>query len=273
MSYSTLMVQLDLQQSNDNRLRVAADLAEMFDARVVGISAADIRPLYFLDGSAAEELLEKDRAWLTAEMANCEQQFRQTFRTRADRIEWRSALDRPTDFVAREARAADLVITASLHGSADLMRQVDPGELVLRAGRPVLAVPPGLERLKTESIVVAWKDTREARRAVCDALPLLHKADEVVVVELVESGTDQTAAEARVKDVAGWLVRRGINASSITTKTLIGVPDQLVIIAQDQDANVIVAGAYGHTRIQEWAFGGVTRELLMQQKCYALLSQ
>jgi len=78
--------------------------------------------------------------------------------------------------------------------------------------------------------------------------------------------------KSRVNDVAAWLVRRGINAASIATKALIGVPDQLVIIAQDEGAETIVAGAYGHTRFQEWIFGGVTHDLLTQQKSCVLLS-
>ena len=133
-------------------------------------------------------------------------------------------------------------------------------------------MPPQAEWLKLNSVVVAWKDTREARRAINDALPLLHKAREVVVVELLEAGADQAAAKARVDDVAHWLVRRGISASSIATKALIGVTDRLAILAQDEGAGIIVAGAYGHTRFQEWVLGGVTRDLLMQQKCCALLS-
>ena len=272
MSYSTLMVQLDLEQSNDTRLQIAGDLAERFDARVIGVTAGDIQPLYFLDGDAAQDFLDKDRAGLKTQIAECEQKFRKVFRGRANKIEWRSALEWPTKFVAREARAADLIITGAVRGGADPLRQVDPGELVLRAGRPVLVVPPEFEWLRIKNVVVAWKDTREARRAIYDALPLLHKADQVVVVELLEPDVDQKAAKSRVEDVATWLVQRGISASSIAAKALIGVPDQLVIIAQDEGANIIVAGAYGHTRFQEWVFGGVTRNLLTQQKCCALLS-
>ena len=91
--------------------------------------------------------------------------------------------------------------------------------------------------------MIAWKDTREARRAVNDALPLLHKAREVIVVELLDEGADKTAAKARVDDVAHWLVRREISASAITTKALVGVTDQLIVLAQDEGAGIIVAGA------------------------------
>lgn len=272
MSYSTLMVQLDLDQSNDMRLQIAGDLAERFDARVIGITSGDIQPLYYLDGDAAQDFLNKGRAELQDRMAECERKFRKVFIGRANKIAWRSARDWPAQFVAREARAADLIITGAVRGRADPLRQVDPGELVLRAGRPVLVIPPELEWLRVNTIVVGWKDTPEARRAVYDALPLLHKAKHVVIVELAEPEADQKAAKSRVQDVAAWLVQRGISASSIATRALIGVPDQLVIIAHDEGANIIVAGAYGHSRFQEWVFGGMTRSLLIQQRCCALLS-
>jgi nucleotide-binding universal stress UspA family protein len=122
------------------------------------------------------------------------------------------------------------------------------------------------------NVLVAWKDTREARRAVCDALPLLHKAAEVIIVELAERDADRAAAKTRVDDVAAWLVRRGINAAAIAAKVLIGVSAQIDLIAQDEGADIIVAGAYGHTRFSEWVFGGVTRELLRRGKRCALLS-
>ena len=272
MSYSTLMVHLDIDRPNDARLQIAGELAERFDARIIGIAAANVQPMYFMDGAAAQEFLEQDRARLKSQIADCEAKFRSVLKARADKLEWRSALDWPNDFVARNARAADLIITGGGTSSADTTRQINSGDLILRAGRPVLVVPPQADWLKLKSVVVAWKDTREARRAVNDALPLLHKAQQVIVVELLETGVDQAAAKARVDDVAHWLIRRGISSSSIATKALIGVTGRLAILAQDEGAGIIVAGAYGHSRFQEWVLGGVTRDLLTQQKCCALLS-
>jgi len=272
MSFSTIMVHLDLDHSSETLLQIAANLAERFDARLIGITAGDIQPLYFMEGDAAQEMLEKDRASLLSEIAAKERKFREMFKHRAAKIEWRSALKWPADFVAAEARAADLLIVGSSGQGNDSLRQVDPGDLVLRAGRPVLVVPHKIEWLKFGNVIVAWKDTREARRAVNDALPLLHQAKEVTVIELVERDDDRHAAKSRIDDVAAWLVRRGINAATIATKALIGVPDQLLIIAKDEGAEMIVAGAYGHARFREWVFGGVTRNLLMQQKCCVLLS-
>ena len=272
MSYSTIMVLVDPDHPDEARLQIAADLAERFDSRLIGVAAGDIQPMYFAEGATAEEFLEKDRAALQRQIADAEQTFRRLFKGSTRPIEWRGKLALPADHAAREARAADLIIAGSHRGRIDPLRQVDPGELVLRAGRPVLVVPPQTTRMSLKTMVVAWKDTREARRAIGDALPLLHKADEVVVVEIVEDRSDRDAAKSRIEDVAAWLVRRGIATASIATKQLIGVPAQLDIIAQDEGADIIVAGAYGHTRFTEWVFGGVTRDLLKAGKRCALLS-
>jgi nucleotide-binding universal stress UspA family protein len=272
MSYSTIMVPVDPDQPDEARFQLAAGLAERFQSRVIGVTAGDIQPMYFAEGATAEEFLEKDRAAIDRKMAGAEQAFRKAFQGRAKSIEWRAKLALPTDHAAREARAADLIVVAAHRGRIDPLRQVDAGELVIRAGRPVLAVPPHTAQLNLKTVVVAWKDTREARRAVNDALPLLHKADTVVVVEIVEQQADRAAAKARVEDVAAWLVQRGIATASIATKELIGVTDQIEIIAQDEGADIIVAGAYGHTRFAEWVLGGVTRDLLKRGKRCALLS-
>jgi|KBSSwiStaDraftv2_1062776.scaffolds.fasta_scaffold224397_3 nucleotide-binding universal stress UspA family protein len=273
MSYATLMVNLDVGRPNKACLHIAGELAARFEARLIGVAGADLQPqLYFAEGAAAAELIEKERGWLTSQIANCEKEFRNELKTLGDRIEWRGALEWPTGFVARNARAADLVIAGSAAGRTDTARQVDRGGLVMQAGRPVLIVPSETEWLRLKTVVVAWKDTREARRAVNDALPLLHLAREVVVIELLEGDANPADAKTRGADVARWLTRHKINASSISTKALIGLAGQLCIAAQDEGADIIVAGAYGHTRFQEWLFGGVTRELLSQHKHCVLLS-
>jgi hypothetical protein len=106
-------------------------------------------------------------------------------------------MTRPT-VVAREARAADIVITGVNRDGIllDSLRQLDPSDLVMEAGRPIFVVPPEAEYLKLNSVLVAWKDTREARRAVADALPLLHKAKDVNVVEVVEGEANHRSSGA-----------------------------------------------------------------------------
>jgi hypothetical protein len=207
MSYKTLMVQLELEHTNDARLEIAGSLAEKFGAAVVGIAAADHSPgPYYADGAFAQQLLAEDRAQLKQRMAEAEARFRAVMVGRAKSVEWRSALQLPTEYVAREARAADLVITGTNTDGTlvDPFRKVNPSSLVMRCGRPVLFVPGQASWLKLQSMMVAWKDTREARRAVLDALPLLQQAKDVCVVEVAENGLLQRDARTRVDDVVAW---------------------------------------------------------------------
>src|SRR3979409_546054 len=113
MSYSTLMVHLELEQSNDVRLRIAGDLAEQFDSKLIGIAACNPQPSHYASGDLARGLVAQLRAQAQHQMAQTEERFRAATRKRAREIEWRSALVNPTTFVAREARAADIIITGA----------------------------------------------------------------------------------------------------------------------------------------------------------------
>lgn len=275
MTYTTLMVQLELERANDARLHIAGDLADRFKAKLIGIAACDCSPgPYYTQGTFAQSFLEKDRAAIAERMAETETRFRAAVQGRAREIEWRSALTAPTEYVAKEARAADIVITGSNRDGAllDPFRRVDPSGLVMRAGRPVLYVPPEAEWLKLDRILVAWKDTREARRAILDALPLLQKAVEVNVVEIIEDGSTPAAVKTRVDDVVTWLGGHNIKARGSAPAAVEDASAQIETIASTIQADLIVAGAYGHTRFSEWAFGGVTRDLLTKSTRCSVLS-
>ena len=112
-------------------------------------------------------------------------------------------------------RAADLLITGSdPDGSAlDSLDGVRIADLVMRTGRPVLVVGPDTNKLDLENVIVGWKDSREARRAVEDALPLLRMAGHVTVVEIA-SEDEVPDARIRIEDVVHWLKRHDIAASA-----------------------------------------------------------
>src|SRR5262249_56589950 len=110
----------------------------------------------------------------------------------------------PTELVSREAGAADLVIVGPRHPASIAL--IDPGVILLRAGRPVLVVPDIVAPRGFRRIVVAWKDTRECRRALRDAIPFLQQANEVLLVEIGE-GEAQSLAQKHIAGVAGSLVR------------------------------------------------------------------
>ena len=138
-------------------------------------------------------------------------------------------------------------------------------------GRPVLVVPSAGAPLNLDRAVVAWKESRQARRAVVDALPLLRQASHVAVATIAAAEVVATARSC-VADVIGWLKQHGIKAVPVVARPNGDDAAQLQGIARDHDAGVIVAGAFGHSRLRDWALGGVTRHLLLRGQGCALLS-
>ncbi len=178
----------------------------------------------------------------------------------------------PNEAVAHEARAADLLIIGREPSSDDPFLSLNPGTVVLRTGRPVLAVPRSVHELKAKKILIAWQDSREARRAVRDSLPFLAQADEILLTQVCEQDESEPA-RASVRDVAHYLSRHRIGASAgIMLKAAGSVTDELLRVAAFENIDLIVCGAYGHSRLGEWMFGGVTRDLLDRSPVCCLFS-
>jgi nucleotide-binding universal stress UspA family protein len=274
MTFATVLVHVDLEHPSDAHLRLAGDVAEQFGARVIGAAAADPQPQYYADNPFAANLVAQLRARVKEQMATAETMFRTELGNRVKDIEWRGAFAPPANFLAREARAADLVVAGARRngGILDPLYQLDLGDLVMHLGRPLLVVPPDAERFNANRIVVGWKDTREARRAVADALPFLRKANEVNVVEIVDDENDRSAAAKRLADVVAWLGRHGIHAVPTVPARTGKSGETLETFASNARADLIVAGAFGHTRLREWVLGGMTRDLLTQSNRCVMLS-
>jgi len=276
MGYKTIMVHLQPGQSNAGLLRIAEDVADRFQARLIGVAVSQpMRPMYN-EGYLPVGLVEDDRRNLEQQMQATEAEFRAAMAARGGDLDWRSTitLNPMPDYLADVARNADLVMTGIDHTASSFDGSLGgTGELVMQLGRPLLVVPAtlGKLKLKLERVVIAWKDSRESRRAAFDALPLLKRAAHVAVVELAEED-DLPAARSHLRDVVAWLRRHGVEAEPIAATSTNGVSDQLIAIAKDQGAGVVVAGAYSHSRLREWALGGVTRELLLGREQCSLLS-
>jgi nucleotide-binding universal stress UspA family protein len=275
MAYATVMVSLALDQPNEFRLEVAAQLAERFEAALVGIAAAQFAPpMYFADGEQAQRLIDQGQASLKQRLARLEEQFRSVTRQRSRQVEWRGAMDYPLRYVLQQARCADIVVSGGRSPAvSDAFALASPKDVVMQAGRPVLVVPDGIDWLDLRSVLVAWKDTAEARRAIADALPLLRKARDVTVMEIPEAEGGRVAAAAGVRDVVGWLSRHGITATEQVPEA--GGKDATRMaeeVAGAMGASLIVAGAYGHSRFRETILGGMTERLVTQTARCALLS-
>ena len=272
MSYATLMVHVDVDADLGGRVSVAADLAERFRAHLIGVAGWAPMSLFLAEQArndpAPPDFHLQDMKTLLDQKGK---EFHAAVRKLNGRAEWRSELDLPTEVVAREARAADLVIIGNERENRSPFRALDPGSVLLKAGRPVLVAPKGVASLSPKHVAIAWKDVREARRAVRDALPFLQEAETVMIVEVIESGEDQTSRG--IKDVAAYLARHGIKTIAERLRPAdVTVANSLLRLIEDENIRLIVSGAYGHSRLGEWAFGGVTHDLLAESPICCLFS-
>lgn len=272
--YRTLLVHAGPSLASTHRVELAASLARRFQARLIGLGAENCEPVAAVDpyaGQLVGEVYEQMMRQVDADLKAAEAAFLRD--AAGGDIEWRVERTTPGVAMARAARAADLIITTTDEARGrDLYVALDPVDIILTSGRPVLVAPSGDGHLSAEKIVVAWKDTREARRAVADAMPFLVRAQDVRVQSICEpdeAGYAQTSAD----DVAAALRRHGVPArGEVRVASDAAVAVELNAAADDLGADLIVTGAYGHSRVLEWALGGVTRSLLQKPKRYLLLS-
>lgn len=272
---TNLMVRLELGESNAKVLRIAADLAKKLDAGVTGVAVCQPLRIAYGDGYLSGDVIQADREEIDKETAAAEAELRKALEPEVKKVAFRSAttFEPLSDCLARQARTADMIITAVDRRGflLDSSRHLDVSDLVMQAGRPVLVVPANLEILKLDRVLVGWKDTRETRRAVLDAIPLLRRAGHVTVVEIA-ADEDLDAAHARLAEVIAWLHGDGVNAEALVAPAAGDDATRLGAIAAEQHADLIVAGAYGHNRFREWALGGVTSDLLLRAGRCSLLS-
>jgi nucleotide-binding universal stress UspA family protein len=276
MTYATVMVSLALDRSNDARLEIAGQLAKRFNACVIGIAAGEFGPpLYFTAGEQAQKVLDEGQAAIRSRVAEVEAQFRAAMQNRAAVVEWRCAEDFPARFVVQQARAADIIVVGEdgRDALADPFMQGNPSDLVMQTGRPLLVVPDTSGWLDLRSVLIAWKDTPEARRAIADALPMLRQSKDVNVVEIVEDDAERPSASSGIEDVVAWLSRHGVVASGQVPDHCGDAARQLERIASEIGAGLVVAGAYGHSRLREWVLGGVTKRLVNPSNYCSLLSR
>lgn len=277
MTIRTILVYFDSAASAGRLLALAVPLAEAHGAHLLGLavmpSYQDMPPM---PDAGATVLIDEMRKAFEAEAARIKTVFDAATARQPFVAEWRlydPGFGECVDAVARTATGADLVIASEENPSWRRGGYPDrAGLLAMQASRPLLLVPyngdaPG--SLKT--IVVAWNDSRECARAVNDALPLLVKADKVIIANV----SDQASApgEAANADLAAALARHGVTCE-LATVPLEGrqVADTLFAFAARRGAGLVVMGAYGRSRLSEFLFGGVTRRALKGMTVPVLLA-
>ena len=270
MTYATVMVNLTLGRSNADVLAAAVAVAQQCGAGITGVATCRPIEIACQDYMVPAALHEEDRKQAAQQMKATEIEFRETVAGLPGSTEWytRTTALPLADHLSRQARGADLIVVGAPPPNVplDVTRQVDLCDLVMGAGRPVLFVPNRVAPKRFERILVAWKDTREAQRAIADALPLLATCPHVSIVEITRS-EELVAAQAGMGEIMRWLGQHQVRAEATVTLSCGANAKQLHTIARDARADLVVAGAYGYKREREWVLGGVTADLLAGDRC------
>ncbi len=275
MPFKDLLVHVGTDRANDDRLDYALRFAQAHEAHLTTLYSPAGRAIPTFVSAHLPPAVIEESARMAEEIASrLEKQVRDAGDRAGIALEWRLVGDAMPEAAMIHARHADLTIVGQGADEEDdrpnLSRMVVES-LLLGSGRPVLVVP-SYGRFPTvgERVLVAWNATREAARALNDALPILKRAKAVTVLSV-----DPPDAARRIPgaDVALHLARHGVKveATSAYAKD-IDVGDVLLSHAADLGADMIVAGGYGHTRAREMVFGGVTRHLLAHMTVPVLMS-
>jgi len=267
--YKDLMIPMTGSDGDADALTLAIALAKSHGARLTALEMIDlpmpiVHPWGLTPDTATAAIhatlrergeinLARLKARLAAEPIPADARLVEALYSEAHRV------------AARQAYDADLTIVAGAVG--DTVESVVPHAyfvaLLLESGRPVLVVPPRcVLTVPPRRIAIAWQPARETARAVHDALPLLSAAERVEVLT-VETDDGQDAGPS-ARRIVEHLTRHGVKAS-LLARPASGqtVASALLYYCREMRADLLIAGGYGHSRLREWALGGVTRELLI----------
>ncbi|PCE30568.1 universal stress protein [Burkholderia ubonensis] len=278
MGYKSIVVHLDASRRAHSRLEFALRLARRFDAHLTGLFSVytpELTSFYVMAGSA-NYFRERDER-----RNQCHAALERLFHAETARAKvsgnWIGAEARANFVVPRQARHADLVIVGQ--GDPD-----DPDtyiddqfqeNLVLSAGRPVLFVPyAGEYPTLGERVLVAWDGSREAVRAAHDAMPFIERAKRTTVITVGNGNHADAGVRIPGADAALMLARHAsdVNVLDIECGAGASIGDMLLSRAYETGTDLLVMGAYGHSRWRELLMGGVTRTVLKSMTLPVLMS-
>lgn len=276
MSYKTILVHLNDKRRAEAMLEPATELAGRFNAHLIGLHvyASVPAPPIRLPGTSVLGSMAASEHQHSDEIATA---FRRMTANKPFVPDWQVLKIAHVDLapvVMERGRAADLIVAGQTDPDWDLSPLLDfPERLALEGGRPVLVIPYAGRYPKVgQNVVIAWKASRESARAVFDALPLLKGAQNVHILEIRDHGSKKPEL-APDTSIAAALARHGIKPNIRTSVASdISVGDEILSRLADLDADLLVMGAYGHSRMRELVFGGATRHIAQHMTVPTLFS-
>jgi nucleotide-binding universal stress UspA family protein len=272
MTYRTILLELLDDPQNDARIECGRRLAQRFDAELVGIhvSPPPFLPIGFGEGAAyvGPEVFEAQREANRLVRERVEASFRRLCDPAKMAVRDLYEEGDAGELLAEAARGADLTVLAQEGGpGVEALAPQPVHHVILSAGGPVLVLPPAdLGQGLGRHVVVAWNGSREAARAAKDALPFLATADAVTLLAAGDEAA--TSLDAGV----GLLKRHGAKVTAHQIELGRAHGTTLLAAAAAENADLLVMGAYGHSRLREIVLGGATREVLRHARVPVLLS-
>jgi nucleotide-binding universal stress UspA family protein len=277
MTYKTILVHFNDTRRMRGLLAPSVALASAFEAHVIGLSV--VPPVVVAAIGAIEAppvVIDAQCELYRQNVPAMKRQFEEAMVGGAVTSEWRDVDAGPfgvADVVLENGRAADLIVANQTDSDWPAGEWLDVADrLAVESGRPVLIIPNNRPSAQIgDRVLLGWTNRREAARAIFDALPILKRAKAVKVVTIVEDGEEAPALGTT--DVCTALVRHGVKANRterIVSST--GVGSALAAEAANFDADLVVMGCYGHSRLREFVLGGATRHFLRKMHVPVLMS-
>jgi nucleotide-binding universal stress UspA family protein len=277
MASHDILIVIENASAVARRLAPAAALATRFGARLTGLFATGYPVMVdYGDVSGAAQLIDAYLEAQRREAAAAEREFRQALTQYKLAGEWIYREADETGSVIAAAALYDLVVLGQPNPDARTggVFGLRPEEVVLGSGRPVVVIPYAGDFAEVgRRVLVAWNGSREAARALHDAMFLMEGAEAVTVIEADPPAVGAGLPIADAAAVAAMLTRRGIKATAETeTASDIGVENLLLSRAADLSADLLVMGAYGHSRLREFVLGGVSRGIFRHMTVPVLMA-
>ena len=279
MSCKTILVYLNDIARADRLLGVAAALAQKHKAHLVGLAVVPpyvVTPAF--DATAVSTTIDAHRVAYQTDMAKLKAIFNEAGRRQELSCEWREAdaqFGSAAALVIEHARSADLVVTSQDNASWSYSTFLEASDrIVMESGRPVLVVPnSGRAVMPAKRVLIAWNGRREAARAAFDAIHLLPHGAEVTVLWVDTSSDPVIAGEAPGVDLCTTLARHGFKCEAASAQAPHGDAAEAILReASARGADLIVMGAYGHSRFREFILGGASRDILARMDRPILMS-
>jgi nucleotide-binding universal stress UspA family protein len=270
--YRDILVHADGSNGCARRMAAAAALAKRHEAHLVALFPLEsIDMPSYVTAQIGPEVLAEARAIRLEEANRVKGKFDAVMKAADVLGEWRQETGETALVLCRHARYADLLVVSQPDTAEDAAREPTfPGELALASGRPVLVLPhTTLPDIIGSKVLVAWNGSREASRAVHDALPVLAAADSITVQEVDPPEADRIPGA----EIAAHLARHGLDVEARhSVAPDIDVGDELLNAASDGGCDLVVMGAYGRSRLREAMLGGTTRHMLQNLTVPLLMS-